>query len=242
MVITLEWTPQRLVWIALVVSAIAIVLCIVLAAMPARRRRERRGEPVAVPAGPTGIYRPRRHVAVAGVDGSVGAGSSMRADPEAPGGFDEPAPVLSSPLRSWGARPGWITTALVTVAVGGFTSAIISPAAGLPVALATLLALVVGYGRVFLVVGAVGLLVAVDRMVTTAQGTFRYVAEFGWPNHFETAGTLAWFAVAALGADALVQEMRARRGRRLSRPDESARPGTGSRQRRGRRGKHLRTG
>jgi len=242
MVIMLQWTPQRLVWIALVVSGTAIVLCIALAAVAPRRRRPRRGDPVAVPAGPAGIYRARRRVAVTRVDGAGGAGSSTRAGPEAPAVFDDTAPVLSSPLRSWGARPTWVTTALVTIATGAFTSAIISPAAGFPVALATLLALVAGYGRVFLVVGAVGLLVAVDRMVTTAQSTFHYVAEFGWPNHFETASTLAWFAVAALGADAVAQEVRARRAKRPSRPDESPRPGTGSRRRKSRRGKHLRTG
>jgi hypothetical protein len=73
-----------------------------------------------------------------------------------------------------------------------------------------------------LAVGAVGLLVAVDRMVTTGQDKFHYVAEFGWPNHFETASTLAWFAVAALGADALVQEVRDRRARKRARPGDDA--------------------
>jgi hypothetical protein len=119
---------------------------------------------------------------------------------------------------------------LVPVLAGAATSAVISPEAGLPVALATVLAMVAGYGRVFLAVGAVGLLVAVDRIVTSAQGKFHYVAEFGWPTHFELASTLAWFAVAALGADAFVQEVRDRRARRLP-----ARPAARAQ----RRGKHL---
>jgi hypothetical protein len=103
---------------------------------------------------------------------------------------------------------------LAPVVAGAVASAVISRDAGIPVALATLLAVVARYGRVLLAAGAVGFLVAVDRMVTTGQDKFHYVAEFGWPNHFESASTLAWFAVAALGADALVQEVRDRRARR----------------------------
>ena len=53
----------------------------------------------------------------------------------------------------------------------GVTSAVIAPEAGIPVALATFLALVVGYGRALLALGSVGLLVAVDWIVTNGQGT-----------------------------------------------------------------------
>ena len=89
-------------------------------------------------------------------------------------------------LRSSGARPSLDDVVVGAGRAPGAAAAVVPPAAGLPVALATS-GLVVGYGRVFLGVGAVGLLVAVDRIVTTGQGTFHYVAEFGWPNHFETA-------------------------------------------------------
>ncbi len=94
---------------------------------------------------------------------------------------------------------------------GGVTAAVVRPAAGIPVALATFVAVVSPYGRVLLAIGSVGLLVAVDRMVSAAQTKFHYAAEFGWPTHFETASILAWLAVAALAADALVQEVRERR-------------------------------
>ena len=118
--------------------------------------------------------------------------------------------------------------------------------------LAAFLAMVVGYGRVFLALGSVGLLVAVDRMVATGQAHFRFLAEFGWPTHFETSSTLAWFAVAALGTDALVQEVRDGRARRAPHNDEglhgdgrhespSAGKGKGAGRRRRRRGKHVRT-
>ena len=96
---------------------------------------------------------------------------------------------------------------VVPVLAGGVTAAVVAPAAGIPIALATFVALVGSYGRALLAVGSVGLLVAVDRMVSAAQGKFHYLAEFGWPTHFETASILAWLAVAALAADALVQEV-----------------------------------
>jgi hypothetical protein len=195
MVITLEWTPQRLVWIALVVSAVTLGLCLVLACWPRRRRQRRKDATVTVPTSPTGEY----------AEASAIALDNARAPS---------SPLLGSPLRSHGTRPRWFVVLAVSVVIGAVTSAIISPRAGLPVGLAAFLALVVGYGRVFLAVGSVGLLVAVDRMVTSGQSKFRFLAEFGWPTHFETASTLAWFAVAALGADALVQEVRDRRARR----------------------------
>jgi hypothetical protein len=73
----------------------------------------------------------------------------------------------------------------------------------------------------------VGLLVAVDEMVTAGQSKFHYVAEFGWPTHFETASTLAWLAVCALAADAVVQEIRERRARRAGAPRSEARETVG---------------
>ena len=133
----------------------------------------------------------------------------------------------------------------MTVVAGGVSSAVIAPDAGIPVALATFLAMVIGYARGLLVLGSVVLLGAVDWIVTNGQATSQYVAEFGWPTHFESASTLAWFAVVALGADALVQEVRNRRtgarARRDARPETSrvvAEPVAG----RGRRarGKHVR--
>ena len=120
-----------------------------------------------------------------------------------------------------------------TVVAGGVAAVVVAPLAGVPVGIATFLALVLGYGRAVLALGSVGLLVAVDVMVTGGQGAARYPAEFGWPTHFETAGTLAWLAVVGLAADAVVQEVRGRRRRPA--------PGPGHRRiRRRRRGKHVR--
>jgi hypothetical protein len=163
---------------------------------------------VTVLAGPSGVYRatsPLSRTPVATTSG-VGASADHAMAGAVPVGsppddaldvldaLDDTNPLLGPPWRSSGQRPRWIIVVLAPVVAGAVASAVI--------------------GRVFLAAGAVGFLVAVDRMVTTGQDKFHYVAEFGWPNHFESASTLAWFAVAALGADALVQEVRDRRARR----------------------------
>ncbi len=198
MVINLNWTPQRLVWIALAVSGATLVVCLVLACWRPRRRR----------------------TAVAAGDDALDAPGPVALDPVTLGPVDT-APSLGAPWRSGGERPRWVSVVVVSVVAGAVTSAIVAPWAGVPVAVAAFVALVLRSGRALLAFGSVGVLVAVDWIVTNGQATSRYVAEFGWPNHFESAGTLAWFAVAALGADALVQEARQRRSRRAARPDDT---------------------
>jgi hypothetical protein len=221
MVITLNWTPQRLVWIALVASAFTIVACVVLALWP-RRRRRRRGDAVTVPAGPAGPYRSRRPMPVEGpvpvpvpmpMSGAgAGAESAPPGEPTAPAmrgvgeagdhvDVDDIGPRLASPLRSGGSRPRWLIIVVASVVVGGVTSASVVPGAGIPVAAATFVALAIAYGRGLLALASVGLLVAVDWIVTSSQGSSDYLAEFGWPTHFGVSNLLAWMAVAALGAE-----------------------------------------
>jgi hypothetical protein len=267
MVITLTWTPQRLVWIALVASAFTIVVCVVLALWP-RRRRRGRGDVVTVPAGPAGPYRSRPPMPVQGpasVPAMMRSAGSETAPPGAPAAsamrgadesgndvdvdMDDIGPSLASPLRSGGARPRWSIIVVASVVAGGVTSAIVVPGAGIPVAAATLVALAIAYGRGLLALASVGMLVAVDWIVTSSQGSSDYLAEFGWPTHFGVSNLLAWLAVAALGADALVQELRDRRTRRapdggVGRNDLTSEPNrksTWPRRQRRRRGKHVRS-
>jgi hypothetical protein len=219
MVITLAWTPQRAVRDALVVSGASIVGCLGLVLWPPVRRRRRHG-------------RRRTRAAATAPSGAAATATAPTATAD-PVGVDDDAPVPGSPLRSAGARPSWPVVVVSTVVAGGVAAVVVAPLAGVPVGIATFLALVLGYGRAVLALGSVGLLVAVDVMVTGGQGAARYPAEFGWPTHFETAGTLAWLAVVGLAADAVVQEVRGRRRRPA--------PGPGHRRiRRRRRGKHVR--
>ncbi|HLI74776.1 MAG TPA: alpha-(1-_3)-arabinofuranosyltransferase family protein [Acidimicrobiales bacterium] len=164
-VINLEWTPQRDVWAALIVSATVLVTCLVLALWP-RRLRRRAGE------------------------------------------SDNELPALASPLSSGGHRPGWRALVVAPLVAGGVAGAVFLPVAGIPVAVLTLAALLWRHGRLFVTAGCIGLAVAVDWIVTRSQAHNHFVAEFGWPAHFETAGRVAWLAVVLLVADAIVQVVR----------------------------------
>jgi hypothetical protein len=90
-------------------------------------------------------------------------------------------------------------------------AALIVPAAAIPVAVAAALALALRHGRVLLAAACVGLAVGVDWIVAASQAHHHFPAEFGWPSHFETAGRVAWLAVAVLAADAVVEVARGRR-------------------------------
>jgi hypothetical protein len=189
MVISLEWRPQRLVWAALIVSATALVVCVLLACWPRRATRRHVG------ASPGGA-----RVAFSGASGNGAAGSD---DPD--------ALALGSPLSSTGTRPRWWALAIAPVVAGGAAAALIVPAAGLPVAALTLVALALRHGRVLLAATCVALVVGVDVMVAVSQAHHHFAAEFGWPGHFETAGRVAWLAVTVLAADAVVEVARNRR-------------------------------
>ena len=165
------WTGRRSDWCGSRswCRRVTLGLCLVLACWPRRRRQRRNGATVTVPATPTGKDTETSPIS------EVGARSTGQS-------LVGLAPAVD------GTRPRWFVVLAVSVVTGGVTSAIISPRAGHSCRRSpTFLALVVGYGRVFLALGSVGLLVAVDRMVTSGQSTFRYLAEFGWPTHFETA-------------------------------------------------------
>ncbi|HTZ10622.1 MAG TPA: hypothetical protein VMB72_16230, partial [Acidimicrobiales bacterium] len=141
------------------------------------------------------------------------------ADADADADGDGAGPVLSSPLSSAGARPHWSAVVFTALATGAVSAAAVSHVVGLAVAVVTVPAVVWRRGRVVLALGAVGLVAALDVVMTRGQALSRWPAQFDWPTHFASAGTLAWLAIVALAADAVVQEVRTRRrrGRHLRR-------------------------
>ena len=194
--VTIEWAPQRTVDWALVVSAVAIVGCLVLALWPVGRRRRRRHDPVATTAGDD----------VSSPDGA----------PLATVALDE-RPTLQLPFTSEGPRTSVPVSVLTGLVAGAVAAAVATPRAGLAVAAGTVLVLLVPRLRFLLGIAAVGCVAAAGIYVAVHQGQSHAPDNGAWPQAFGTASQWAWAGVVFLGADGAVDvALRARR-RRLDR-------------------------
>lgn len=174
--VTMEFTPQRYVWVALALSAIGILACLAVVAVTWSRRRHKMADPATD----------------AGVDGPLRL-------------------QLCAPWRTGGTTPSWRRTAACSVACGIGAGVLVSPLAGVAVALLALAALRVDRARFALSVGAVGLVAVTGLYVVVQQYRYHYPSQFEWPTFFQLGNSLVWMAVVLVGTD-LVVEM-ARRGR-----------------------------
>jgi arabinofuranan 3-O-arabinosyltransferase len=187
--VSLTWTPQTREWIALALSAAGIILCLLLAFLPRRwkdrlgerwrRIRRRRREPSSAPraSAPTAV-----------------AQDVVALDPE-----------LVMPWAPEGGLPRpWVAGA-VAVGTAIVVAAISYPLAGLAVGLCTGAALVWRPVRGLLRLSALGLILASALTVFIGQAMHPILESSNWPSIYEDAGTLAWMAVAFLGADAVVE-------------------------------------
>ncbi|HVB93315.1 MAG TPA: hypothetical protein VND67_03270, partial [Acidimicrobiales bacterium] len=192
--VNLRWTPQTRVNVALIVSALTILLCLLMAYLPERVRR-RIARRLRHPAGG-----PRRR---RGED-QAGIGPT----PIDPAAWTVPAPRLWAPFQAHRYRTSWplsVGVALATGLVGGFIS---RPVTGLAVGVATLLALLVPRTRLLLGVAAVGLMIAAGTYTVVEQARFHIAVNGNWAMHFDLSSDLAWAAVVFLAADATVEVIR----------------------------------
>ena len=205
--VVLSWQPQTRVDVALILSLVAIVACLILAYLPARWRR-RRGR---------ARRRHGRHRTPA--DGSGGPEVGDRVGPAGavvsdglPDGPDGPRLVV--PFRPESARaPVWV--ALVAgVATGVAAGAIASPRVGLGVGVASVVVLLVPRLRVILGLAAVAGIVASGWYTVAHQAALQVAPDGSWPQSFQTAADLAWAGVVFLGADAVVEVVLRRRRNR----------------------------
>ena len=179
LLVTLVWAPQRAVNVALVVSAIGILLCLALAFVPFRRLRRRRA------------------VAGGAVDGDErGAASATQ------GGT---GPELVASLAQTGESTGW-RAAVVTGAVCGLVAGFISaPLIGGLVGIG--IVVVMRAPRFRLLLGAVAtlLIVGAATFIIIRQGVDVTQANGGWPSEFGGASGLTWAGVLFLGADGVLE-------------------------------------
>jgi hypothetical protein len=221
--VTLRWTPQSRVNVGLIVSALTILLCLLLAYLPERVRRRIYVRMVRTLRWP---WRPsRKAVAHAGTE---------RGDTTAWAG-DVPAPRLWSPFRPGRPRVSWPVSLGAAIATGLVGGLIARPLTGLIVGVATLISLLVPRVRVVLGLAAIGLLVAAGTYTVVEQSHLGDAAVGGgWATYFGAASNLAWAAVVFLGADAvvelvsrLVSTRSSARGPKRPRGAHTRRPGPG---------------
>jgi len=184
---TVQWTPQHTQDLALLVSAVVVVLCVALAWQP-RRRRARAGAGAGAPAGAA---------AVAGAEEVADAG-----------------PTLANPFATDRALPPWV--ALPVGVVCGLVSALVVPPGAFPfvflaVGAAVFLALLSPPARGIFAVGAVGLALTAVVYILVSQASRHYPGNGSWPSQFEAANVLVWVAVLLLAADTVVDLVRRRR-------------------------------
>ena len=193
--VALRFTPQRSVNAALLVSALAVLVCLVIVAAAVYRSRRRRGSE--------------------GTEAETAATAAHPLDRADGPRLDSPARRLQPSRRAGVVISGVVLSGIVGLVAGG-------PIAGIAVALAVLAALTWSRGRSVLAVGAVVLVVVGAAEVVRHELVNRYIAGAGWPSHFSVASTIVLVAVILLAADASLEL--ARRIRAQSAADDEAPP------------------
>ena len=189
-VITMTWSPQRVVWAAITVSAAALLVSVLVAVWPERwtfRRRRRRG------GAPRGEGARRRDLAPRGSSPSP---ASWRAV-----------------VATGGTRPSLAAMALASLGWGVLVAAVSRPAIGLVAALAAAAGCWWWRGRFGIRMAALVALVAVAGYGVDQQWAHRYWPDINWPANLSSANDLAWLALALVGSDLVAGFARSRLSR-----------------------------
>jgi len=234
--VTLYWTPQTRIWIALGLSTIGLVLCVVVGYLPERWRRAiaarwRRASVRTRLHRFVARYGPRR------LRGSHRRGLHAQVRPEvwvAPSGASHASagnaqvlterasasgsrPTLSGPWNDRGDAISWWAAVLVGVIIGLIGTAVASPIAGVVAGVVSGFALGTarcGLARTVLLGGAAVLLAVAAAEVVASQIVHAIPESSDWPAAYNGDATLAWIAVALLAADGIVECVRLRTSRR----------------------------
>jgi hypothetical protein len=120
------------------------------------------------------------------------------------------SPELVSPLESRGARPPTSGVVGATVTIALVSGAASRPWIGLVVGAATAAALLVPRARAVVTAGSIVALAATAGYVVVQQARHGSPTIASWPSQFDAVSDLAWLAVWLLGADVVVEWVRAR--------------------------------
>jgi len=209
--VSVVWAPQRTANLAVLVSAVSLVACLVLACWPVRRRRR------------------RAHAHSRSTDAGEGDDPTVdeAVDGGSPADATDRAPRLQVPFGAEGPRASVVASVVAAVLAGAVAAAIASPVAGLGVGVAVLVVLLVPRLRFVLAIAAVACVAAAGAWVAVHQGQARVPDNGAWPQSFGTASRWAWAGVVFLGADGVVDVVlraRARRDTRSADPAASESP------------------
>jgi hypothetical protein len=184
--VLIKWAPQREVNLALIISALTILVCLVLVFVPVRRRRR--------------AHRRRRDG-----DGSVSAAPLVEETATEPEPLPEPELVTAYRSQGGATSVGW---ALWIGLVTGVAAALIaSPLLGLVVAVATGVAMRYPKTRLALGIAAAVAIAAAGTYVVAYQAYKQIPPNGGWPTGFGPADSLVWVGMMFIGADAVVEVM-----------------------------------
>jgi hypothetical protein len=200
--VDLRWAPQSRVNIAVVISALTILVCLVLGFVPLRRRRRR-----------------HRHARGSVADDRTEPTSATSVD-AVPARDD--LPELVHAFRSDEERTRWGPALAIAVVIGVVAGLIAPPLTGAVVGLATLVVLRVPRLRLALGLAAAGCVAAAGIYVIVRQILDQEAANGGWPGLFGVASALTWAGAMFLFADVAIELIgRWRSRRRAGGPDGS---------------------
>jgi hypothetical protein len=185
--VTLTWTPQRAIWLALGISGVTLVFCLLIGFLPSGWR--------------SGIRR-----RLPGWLRRV-AGTSRPADP--------PPNEDGSGARG-GSLPVWWKAVLIGLVTGAAAAGVTSPGAGALVAVMVALGIRLPWARWAVTLGAVAAIVTGCLDVIVGQSTHHYLPGANWAAAFIHAGNLIWFGVVLLVADAVIVAARSRQALRAT--------------------------
>jgi arabinofuranan 3-O-arabinosyltransferase len=215
-VINLKWTPQTKVWIALGLSGLTLLGCLLLALLPARWRRRARAR----------MRRAWRAVRARGAGtpavAAVAAAAEDRRVRVVGYDYDGNGPALQLLRREPRHAVRWSKAIPIGLVTGLAAAGVTSLAVGAIVAVVVFAGLLIPWVRWLAAIGGVAFVVAGCLNVVTGQSVHHYLPGSNWAGSFVSAGNQIWIGIVLLLADAVIVSVGLRSPRPA--PPEHAEP------------------